>query len=196
MNLLESRFFFEEIVIDLFKCSFYLICRLNAQNLIMAIQKKISFNITIYDSFEELNEGDKVLMDAAVNARERAYAPYSNFFVGASVLLENDEIITGNNQENASYPSGLCGERVAVFYAGAKFPGVKIKAIAISAAASSYEVSTPAAPCGNCRQAISEYELKQNAPIKMILMGETGNVIECDSLADLLPLAFNSSYLK
>jgi cytidine deaminase len=162
----------------------------------MAIQKKISFNITIYESAEELNKGDKVLMDAAVNARQKAYAPYSNFFVGASVLLENGEIVEGNNQENASYPSGLCAERVAVFYAGAKFPGVKIIAIAISASASSYEVSSPAAPCGNCRQAISEYEFKQNTPIKMLLMGETGDVIECASLADLLPLGFNSSYLR
>ena len=162
----------------------------------MAIQKKISFNITIYDSAEELNEGDKVLMDAAVNARKKAYAPYSNFFVGASVLLENDEMLEGNNQENASYPSGLCAERVAIFYAGANFPGIKIKAIAISAASSGYEVSTPAAPCGNCRQAISEYEYKQQTPIKILLMGETGNVIECDSIAELLPLGFNSSYLK
>jgi cytidine deaminase len=162
----------------------------------MAIQKKISFNITIYDSAEELNEGDKALMDAAVNARKKAYAPYSNFFVGASVLLENDEMLEGNNQENASYPSGLCAERVAIFYAGANFPGIKIKAIAISAASSGYEVSTPAAPCGNCRQAISEYEYKQQTPIKILLMGETGNVIKCDSIAELLPLGFNSSYLK
>ncbi|TLP78778.1 cytidine deaminase [Maribacter sp. ACAM166] len=162
----------------------------------MAFQKKISFDVTIYDSFDELSEGDKLLMSAAVSARKRAYAPYSNFFVGASILLENDEIIEGNNQENASYPSGLCAERVAVFYAGANFPGVQIKTIAISAAALNHEVSEPAAPCGNCRQAISEYEFKQAKPIKILLMGETGGVIECDSVADLLPLGFNSSYLE
>tara|TARA_R110002051_G_scaffold2574_1_gene13208 strand:+ start:2064 stop:2471 length:408 start_codon:yes stop_codon:yes gene_type:complete len=135
-------------------------------------------------------------MSAAVSARKRAYAPYSNFFVGASVLLENNEIIEGNNQENASYPSGLCAERVAIFYAGAKFPGVQIKAMAISAAALNHEVCEPAAPCGNCRQAISEYEFKQAKPIRILLMGETGGVIECDSVADLLPLGFNSSYLE
>lgn len=162
----------------------------------MAIQKNISFDITIHDSVSALSNGDKALMKAAVEARKKAYAPYSNFYVGAAVLLENGQIIKGNNQENASYPSGLCAERVAVFYAGAKYPGEKIKTIAISAASLAYEVSTPAAPCGNCRQAISEYEFKQDVPIKILLMGETGNVIQCDSMAHLLPLGFNSTYLK
>jgi cytidine deaminase len=162
----------------------------------MINQKKISFDITVYDSLNELKNDDQKLMSAAVKARQRAYAPYSSFNVGASVLLENGEIIEGNNQENASYPSGLCAERVAVFYAGAKYPGMKIKAIAITAASINHEVSEPAAPCGNCRQAISEYEFRQQEPIKILLMGETGSVIECHSLADLLPLGFNSSFLN
>ncbi len=162
----------------------------------MINQKKISFDITVYDSLNELKNDDQNLMSAAVKARQRAYAPYSSFNVGASVLLENGEIIEGNNQENASYPSGLCAERVAVFYAGAKYPGMKIKAIAITAASINHEVSEPAAPCGNCRQAISEYEFRQQEPIKILLMGETGSVIECHSLADLLPLGFNSSFLN
>ena len=162
----------------------------------MAIKKNISFDITLYDSLAALNKADKVLMDAAVEARKKAYAPYSNFYVGAAVLLENGEIIEGNNQENASYPSGLCAERVAIFYAGAKYPGQKILAIAISAASLTYEVGTPAAPCGNCRQAISEYEFKQESPIKLLLMGETGTIIQCDSMAHLLPLGFNSTFLK
>ncbi len=162
----------------------------------MINQKKISFDITVYDSLNELKNDDQNLMSAAVKARQRAYAPYSSFNVGASVLLENGEIIEGNNQENASYPSGLCAERVAVFYAGSKYPGMKIKAIAITAASINHEVSEPAAPCGNCRQAISEYEFRQQEPIKILLMGETGSVIECNSLADLLPLGFNSSFLN
>ncbi|WP_338088471.1 cytidine deaminase [Maribacter zhoushanensis] len=162
----------------------------------MISQKKISFDITVYDSFSELNNDNQNLMSAAVKARNRAYAPYSSFNVGASVLLENGEIIEGNNQENASYPSGLCAERVAVFYAGAKYPGMKIKAIAITAASINHEVNEPAAPCGNCRQAISEYEFRQQEPIKILLMGETGSIIECNSLADLLPLGFNSSFLN
>ncbi|WP_036158636.1 cytidine deaminase [Maribacter forsetii] len=159
-------------------------------------QKKISFDITVYDSVSELSNNDQNLMSAAVKARGRAYAPYSSFNVGASVLLENGEIIEGNNQENASYPSGLCAERVAVFYAGAKYPGMKIKAIAITAASLNHVVSEPAAPCGNCRQAISEYEFRQQEPIRILLMGETGGVIECNSLANLLPLGFNSSFLN
>ena len=162
----------------------------------MPTQKKISIELTVYDSYEELRTDYKVLMDAAVAARKKAYAPYSKFFVGASVLLENGQIIEGNNQENASYPSGLCAERVAVFYAGAKFPNVKIKAIAVSATSLNNELATPAAPCGNCRQAISEYEFKQHEPIKILLMGETGSVVECNSLGDLLPLGFNENYLK
>ncbi|MDF4223271.1 cytidine deaminase [Maribacter sp. M208] len=162
----------------------------------MVSQKKISFDIKVYDSLSELSSGDQNLMSVAVKARKRAYAPYSSFNVGASVLLENGEIIEGNNQENASYPSGLCAERVAVFYAGSKYPGMKIKAIAITAASLNHEVNEPAAPCGNCRQAISEYEFRQQEPIKILLMGETGSVIECNSLADLLPLGFNSSFLN
>jgi len=161
----------------------------------MVNQKKISFDITVYDSLNELTKEDRNLMSAAVKARKRAYAPYSKFNVGASVLLENGEIIEGNNQENASYPSGLCAERVAVFYAGARYPGMHIKAIAITAASLNHEVNEPAAPCGNCRQAISEYEFRQGKPIKMLLMGETGSIIECKSLSDLLPLGFNSSFL-
>ena len=162
----------------------------------MINQKKISFDITVYDSLTELENDDQNLMSVAVKARQRAYAPYSSFNVGASVLLENGEIIEGNNQENASYPSGLCAERVAVFYAGAKYPGMKIKAIAITAASLNHEVNEPAAPCGNCRQAISEYEFRQQEPIRILLMGETGSVIECNSLGDLLPLGFNSSFLN
>lgn len=162
----------------------------------MISQKKISFEITVYDSVSELSNDDQNLMSAAVGARDRAYAPYSSFNVGAAVLLENGEIIEGNNQENASYPSGLCAERVAIFYAGAKYPGMKIKAIAITAASLNHEVKEPAAPCGNCRQAISEYEFRQQEPIKILLMGETGSIVECDSLSDLLPLGFNSSFLN
>jgi len=162
----------------------------------MISQKKISFDITVYDSVSELSNDDQNLMSFAVKARNRAYAPYSSFNVGASLLLENGEIIEGNNQENASYPSGLCAERVAVFYAGAKYPGVRIKAIAITAASLNHEVNEPAAPCGNCRQAISEYEFRQGESIKILLMGETGSIIKCNSLADLLPLGFNSSFLS
>ena len=135
-------------------------------------------------------------MSEAVAARKDAYAPYSNFLVGAAVLLQNGKIIIGNNQENACYPSGLCAERVAIFHAGAKYPNIKIKAIAITATSKNYVASIPAAPCGNCRQSISEYEVKQETPIRLLLMGEVGEVFMCDSIADILPLGFDSSFLK
>ncbi len=159
-------------------------------------KRKVTFELSVFDSFKELSIEDQSLMEAAVQARQNAYAPYSNFNVGAAVLMENDEIVIGNNQENASYPSGLCAERVAVFQAGARHPGIKIRSIAISAASQNYKVDKPAAPCGNCRQSISEYEQKQKKPIQILMMGETGKVFKCTSVADILPLAFGSSYLK
>lgn len=161
----------------------------------MAAQKKISFDITIYDSFEQLSPNDQALMIEAVSARKNAYAPYSKFRVGAAVEMDNTEIVIGSNQENASYPSGLCAERVAIFQAGARFPGVTVKTIAITATSDNYQVSVPAAPCGNCRQAIFEYEFKQKQPIRILLMGEKGSVVECNAIADLLPLGFNNTLL-
>ncbi|MEK6154387.1 cytidine deaminase [Flavobacteriaceae bacterium 3-367] len=159
-------------------------------------KRQIAFELTVFDSLKDLPVEDQQLMREAIKARGDAYAPYSNFQVGAAVLLENGSIVIGNNQENASYPSGLCAERVAVFQAGAKYPGVAIRTIAITATSKNYAVDTPAAPCGNCRQSIAEYEQKQHSPIALVLMGETGEVFKCDSLVDILPLAFDNSFLK
>lgn len=161
----------------------------------MAQKKELRFEITVYNDMSELGTEDQALMFQAVAARQHAYAPYSNFRVGSAVVLENGEVVIGNNQENASYPSGLCAERVAIFQAGAKFPNVKLKTMAITATSDNYEVTSPAAPCGNCRQAMYEYEFKQKQPIRLLLMGETGSVIECYSVNDILPLGFNSSFL-
>ena len=135
-------------------------------------------------------------MNQAIAARANAYAPYSNFHVGAAVLLANGEVVIGNNQENASYPSGLCAERVAIFQAGAKYPGITIKAVAITATSKNYVVEEPAAPCGNCRQSMIEYEQKQKSAIAILLMGEKGEVIKIKSLADILPLAFSNFFLE
>lgn len=158
-------------------------------------KQNISFELTVFDSLEELSAKDNKLMLAAIEARKKAYAPYSNFQVGAALLLENGAVVSGNNQENACYPSGLCAERVAMFYAGANFPGVVIMAIAISATSINYVVDKPAAPCGNCRQSMSEYEVKQKQDIPVLMMGEKGEVLKCNSIAEILPLAFDSSYL-
>ncbi len=154
--------------------------------------KKLTLTIDYleYDSIDELNAEDKSLMQKAQEASNTAYAPYSNFNVGAAVLLENGEIVKGSNQENAAYPTGLCAERVAVFSAASNYPGVAIKTIAITAKSSKIAVDNPISPCGNCRQAISEYEVLYKKPIRFLLMGETGKVLELKSVESLLPLRF------
>ncbi len=156
---------------------------------------KLTTEYTLYSDLSELDLQDQKLMEMAIATRKKAYAPYSNFSVGTALLLDNQEIITGNNQENAAYPSGLCAERVAIYYAGSKFPNVAIKKIVISASSSQNKVTQPVAPCGSCRQAIAEYEVKQDYPIEIIFMGETGTIIKTNSLKDLLPLGFDKSFL-
>lgn len=155
----------------------------------------ITCNLEVYDSCEELPQDVQDLMDQAIEARDMAYAPYSKFKVGAAVLLDNGEIIAGSNQENASYPSGLCAERTAIFYAGAKYPEAKFLKIALSAKSLNHRVISPIPPCGSCRQAIAEYEVKQETPIEIFFMGETGKVVKSHSLKELLPLIFDNSYL-
>ncbi|PJB13385.1 MAG: cytidine deaminase [Flavobacteriales bacterium CG_4_9_14_3_um_filter_40_17] len=156
---------------------------------------KISTNFDIYQSLNDLPSEEFELMRQAIEARKEAYAPYSKFSVGAAVLLDNGEIITGSNQENAAYPSGLCAERVAIFYACAKFPETQILKLAISATASNDRTVVPIPPCGACRQSIIEYEFKQKTPIEIIFMGASGNVAKSASMANLLPLGFDNSYL-
>ncbi len=156
---------------------------------------KIESFLEVFPNMEELPETIFSLMEAAIEAREKAYAPYSDFYVGAAILLDNGETISGSNQENASYPSGLCAERTAIYYAGATYPTAQIKAIAISARAKDKSTTTPIPPCGACRQAIAEYEMKQKTPIPLYFMGESGEVLKSDSLENLLPLLFTSKYL-
>lgn len=160
----------------------------------MAQKISISSDFIIYDGIGHLQNDDQSLINAAHEAARRAYAPYSDFKVGASVVMENGEIITGNNQENAAYPSGLCAERVAVFYASSQFPGLKIKAVAISA--SGGLSAKPVSPCGSCRQVMAEYETKQNEPIKIWMAIEHGPVYSCESVKALLPLMFGKSDLE
>ncbi len=155
----------------------------------------ITTTFTIYNSISELPETAQNLMKQAILAREKAYAPYSNFSVGAAVLLENGKIILGNNQENAAYPSGLCAERVAIFGAAANFPDVAVMALAITASAKEKNLAEPVAPCGACRQVIAEYEVKQKEPIPVYFMGKVGKIAKSDSIKDLLPLTFDKSFL-
>ena len=150
----------------------------------------------LYDTISELDKQDQELMNLAIASRKQAYAPYSNFSVGAAILLDNDEIVIGSNQENAAYPSGMCAERVAIYSAGSKYPKNTILKLAISASSSLKEITIPVAPCGACRQAISEYEVNQDMPIEIFFMGASGKIIKVNSLKDLLPLGFDKSFLK
>ena len=158
-------------------------------------EKKIELSF-ILAHLSELSAQEQQLVANAKAAFKTAYAPYSGFLVGASVLLENSEVINGSNQENVAYPSGLCAERVALFYAGAKFPDVKINTVAISVLSKNFEVKDVISPCGACRQVMAEYEDKQHRPIKVILHSPTDEVLIANKVEDLLPFMFKSPLLK
>ncbi|HMT30821.1 MAG TPA: cytidine deaminase [Bacteroidia bacterium] len=160
--------------------------------------KKISSEISydLYDSANELPETDRQLLNDAISAAGTAYAPYSNFHVGAAVLMENGQIVKGSNQENAAYPSGLCAERVAVFAAGAHYPGIKIKAIAITAMFNDLKDLLSVSPCGDCRQVMAEYEHRYHANIRLIMTAENGKIMVIPNVQTLLPLMFNGENLK
>ena len=155
----------------------------------------ITSKFTAFDSASELPIDVQSLMEQAIDIRKKAYAPYSRFRVGAALFLDNGKIVLGSNQENAAYPSGLCAERVAVFSAGALYPEAKIVKMAITATSDTNPTLTPIPPCGACRQSISEYEIKQELPIEIYFMGESGSVYKSDSLKNLLPLMFDKKVL-
>ncbi len=155
----------------------------------------ISTEFNVFESIEQLPVDIKILMEEAIAIRKKAYAPYSKFRVGAAILLDNGKTVLGSNQENAAYPSGLCAERVAIFQAGAIYPEAKILKLAISATSDAKPVTAPIPPCGSCRQSIAEYEFKQNTPIEIYFMGESGEVYKSDSLTNLLPLVFDKNFL-
>ena len=150
--------------------------------------KIITTKIEVY-SYNELNETDKNLVNCAKKATETAYAPYSKFHVGAAVLLENGEIVSGSNQENAAFPSGTCAERTTIFYAGARYPGVRFCSMAIAAFTDGEFIEEPISPCGACRQAILEYEKLGGLPIEILLAGRE-KVYKLQGIRSLLPLSF------
>ena len=158
-------------------------------------KQKIEIELEVFEALSELPKDIQELMNKAQQARENAYAPYSHFRVGAALRLTSGKIVTGNNQENAAFPSGLCAERVAIFNAGANFPNETITDLAITVRAESHEVAEAIAPCGACRQSLAEYEQKQKTPIAIYFMGETGDIIKVASVMDLLPLGFDAKYL-
>jgi len=155
----------------------------------------ITASFTIFDNLNELPVEIQDLMNQAVKIRKKAYAPYSKFKVGAALLLDNGKVILGSNQENAAYPSGLCAERTAIFYAGSAYPEAKILKMAITAASDTNQTTAPIPPCGSCRQSIAEYEIKQDTPIEIYFMGEIGEIYKSSSLKNLLPLMFDKKFL-
>jgi cytidine deaminase len=156
---------------------------------------QIETKLSVFESFEELSQSEKEFMNQAVEIRKKAYAPYSKFQVGAAIVLDNGVVLQGSNQENAAYPSGLCAERVVIFYAGANYPNNKIMKLFISATPSDRDSENPIPPCGSCRQSIAEYEIKQDLPIEIYFMGAKGAVYKSDSLKNLLPFMFDKSNL-
>jgi len=152
--------------------------------------KGISINKT------ELSVADAALLQQAETAALKAYAPYSQFSVGAALRLETDEIVFGSNQENVAYPSGLCAERVAIFAASSVHPNVVIRTMAITAITTKFELNDPLTPCGACRQVIMEYQHKQKAPIRLILSGQGETVWIFNDASALLPFGFEADSLK
>lgn len=159
------------------------------------MKKTHQFNYTQYDDLTQASEEIQHLMHKAQEARENAYAPYSKFMVGAAIKDSEGNIYLGNNQENAAYPSGLCAERVAIFHAGAINPNAIFTDLAVTVRSSKKKIDFPTSPCGACRQSLVEYETKQNQPIRIHFMGETGALVQVDSIEDLLPFLFDSNSL-
>ena len=155
---------------------------------------QLAFNVKIYQSTEELPEQSKKLLLVARESANRAYAPYSGYRVGAAVLLENGEVITGNNQENAAYPSGLCAERTALFYASSKFPGVAVTTMAVTTLSNGVLPGEFAKPCGSCRQVMAEYEDLSGQPMEIILDGSTAIAVMM-GIDTLLPFGFKKEDL-
>jgi len=152
-------------------------------------KRELKIFVYEYDTVLELPESDLELVLAAREASENAYAPYSNFHVGAALRLENGLLIKGNNQENADFTDGLCAERVALFYANANYPDLKVEAIAVTAKNINGLIKEPAQPCGSCRQALVEAEVRFNHPIRLIMDG-ANKIMVVENAESLLPFAF------
>lgn len=154
-------------------------------------EKEIRIRYKEFNSIGELDIPDKELLQRAIDATEGAYAPYSNFHVGAAVKMDNGAVFAASNQENAAYPSGLCAERSTVFYAHSKYPDAAIVALAVVAKANGELTPLPTYPCGACRQVLYESQMRGGKPIKIII-GSAGKIQIIESVNDLLPFAFDN----
>lgn len=160
--------------------------------------KKLQYTVEVeeFDSASSLDIDEQELLKVAKNTLKNAYAPYSEFNVAAAVQLENGNVVTGTNQENTAYPSGMCAERVAIFAAASNYPKEQIQKVVITADSERIEVDHPIAPCGACRQVMLEYEMNQAAPITLILAGASGKVYRIEGVRQMLPIFFHEEGLK
>lgn len=155
------------------------------------IQKHIDITYSEFRSADEMIPEDRELVSAAIEAMSGAYAPYSHFHVGAAVRLSNGQIVKGSNQENAAFPSGLCAERTAMFAASSRYPDKDMLSIAIAGGVLGMLGSSPATPCGACRQVMAQYQTKSGKPMSVIMVAD-GLIWKFDRVDDILPLIFNS----
>jgi cytidine deaminase len=160
------------------------------------MERTISIRVEEYRSTEELSEADRLLLEQAMNAAHTSYSPYSTFQVGSAVRLVNGTILHGSNQENAAYPSGMCAERIALFYAQAKFPDIAVESIAIYAKSNEFKMDIPVTPCGSCRQVMAEHENRHGRQIRIIMSGDNGLIQVVNGIESLLPLMFMLEKLK
>jgi cytidine deaminase len=160
------------------------------------MEKFIKIKIQEFSSAAELAAADRELLNLAIKATETSYSPYSTFRVGASVRLANGELLIGSNQENAAYPSGLCAERVVMFYAQVKFPDVAVDSLAVFARSEEFKLDKPVTPCGSCRQVMAEHENRHGNKIRVIMGGANGSVQITEGIDSLLPLMFQLEQLK
>lgn len=152
--------------------------------------------VNVYDSAAELDSNDSWLLNEALAASDFAYAPYSNFRVGAAAVLTNGEVVTGSNQENASYPAGICAERVVLSAASSQHPGIGVATIAVTYQNAKGNSNTPITPCGICRQSLAEHQQRFGSPIRVILGGKQVKVLVIENAAQLIPMAFGPEDLK
>ncbi|MCH2230228.1 MAG: cytidine deaminase [Crocinitomicaceae bacterium] len=156
------------------------------------MKKELKLSYEELDHWNKLSDSDQILVQKATDVMSNAYAPYSKFKVGAAVLLSNGTIVTGSNQENIAYPSGLCAERVALFYAGANYPNENVDTLCIVAKGDLVPVETILSPCGGCRQVMAETEIRQGKAYRVILVCQNDVAIVFNSALDFLPLAFGA----
>lgn len=158
------------------------------------MKKEFKFSYDYFDSIQDLNSDQQKAIEMAEKARKNAYAPYSNFKVGAALLLNDGSTIQGSNQENKAYPSGLCAERVALFSYGAQNNKSDIKILAIVGDGELLKTNEVFSPCGGCRQVMSEYSEKQEKPFKIVLKNSDGSCIVFEGIHHLLPFIFGSKH--